>query len=329
MERKQGTWNPDSTAIERECKLRQIGKELDRLKASGQVSTTDPRHLSEKDVLAFARHIRSWDPGVQKAMLSLMKGYLGFFKNHAIEDLIESGELHIPRPAVKPVRYIEQDDLAEIFRTVDAMRGWTGTCARGLTALYFGTGVRPSELRLAELRDLDMRKEELYVRHPKGLGNWASPVWVKIIRGDVLPMVDRYLDERAEAFNGRKLAPLFPVMNGRTRGGFYSDSRFCDIAAAISKESGVEFTFKDLRSTLCTMTVNGDVTRLPLMTVQLRHSGPDVTKKFYWNIDRSAAGKQLSEMWRETAIVPGQSGAVLKEQKPPLIDSKFEVSGYA
>ena len=78
------------------------------------------------------------------------------------------------------------------------MEGWTGSICRGMVALYFGTGLRPSELRLAELRDLDIKKARIFVRHPKGEGNWASAVWVDIIRMDMMPMIEQYARERKE-----------------------------------------------------------------------------------------------------------------------------------
>ena len=87
------------------------------------------------------------------------------------------------------IKFIGADDLGAIFDTVSKMEGWTGSICRGMVALYFGTGLRPSELRLAELRDLDIKKARIFVRHPKGEDNWASAVWVDIIRMDMMPMI--------------------------------------------------------------------------------------------------------------------------------------------
>ena len=65
--------------------------------------------------------------------------------------------------------------------------------------------------------------------------------------------------------------------------------------AKYSKESGIDFSLKMFRPTLCTMTVNGDLSLLPAMSVQLRHESPDTTSEYYAAIDRSVAGKQLRE----------------------------------
>ncbi len=50
------------------------------------------------------------------------------------------------------------------------------------------------------------------------------------------------------------------------------------------------------------MTVNGDLSLLPAMSVQLRHKGPDTTSEYYAAIDRSVAVKQLREACSKTPL---------------------------
>ncbi len=126
--------------------------------------------------------LRRLDPETQSGQLALLNGYLKFFKNYTLDEMLEDRRITLPKAGSKPIRHIDLDDLVTVFDTVETMKGWTGSICRGMVSLYFGTGVRPSELRLAEYRDLDLRKERLFVRHPKGEGNWASAEWVDIIR---------------------------------------------------------------------------------------------------------------------------------------------------
>lgn len=42
--------------------------------------------------------------------------------------------------------------------SLDEHKGWTESVARGIVALYFATGLRPSELREGYFEDLSLRK---------------------------------------------------------------------------------------------------------------------------------------------------------------------------
>jgi integrase/recombinase XerD len=186
------------------------------------------------------------------------------------------------------------------------MDGWRGTVSRGVLALYYATGVRPSELRLAHVEDLNMRRMSLYVRHPKGEGNWASPQDVEIIRADMVPFIEQYLKERKDWIKAHGLTqaiPLFPSLGERgDELGFYSANGFRLIKSKIERISGVEFKLKDFRSTLTSITVNGDLSRLPAMSAQLRHASVATTQKSYFAMERGLAGKQLRDAWKEHPI---------------------------
>jgi len=293
-EHMRGVWREETTRPEREKKLRQFGRIFENLKARGLASTTDPRHMNEQDIRSFVIELRRLDPETQGGQLALLNGFLKFFKNYTLDEMLQDRKITLPKAGAKPIRHIDLDDLVTIFDTVETMEGWTGSICRGMVSLYFGTGVRPSELRLAEYRDLDLKKESLFVRHPKGEGNWASAEWVDIIRQDVVPMVKRYVAERGEYLEeaGVTKAPaLFP--NVLRESGYYSAQRFRVFKQKIAEASGVDFRLKDFRSTLTTVTVNGDLSRLPAMGMQLRHQNPDTIKKFYADIERSNIGKQL------------------------------------
>lgn len=320
MESRKGTWDPETTAPEEERKLRHIGKVFESMKAQGRVSTTDPRRIRRGDVQEYLLEIRQLEPAVQHAQIRRLNQYLTFFKNRVIDDMKADG-LKLPKAHRKPIRSIDPSDLALIFETVKGMDGWTGSVARGMLSLYFATGVRPSELRLAHLEDLDLKKRTFYVRHPKGEGNWASPETVNILREDMVPMIGRYLRERASHLppvGQSKQVALFP--NVLADNGFYSANRFRMIKEKVAKASGVDFKLKDFRSTLTTITVNGDLSRLGAMSAQLRHESPDTTHKFYNNLERCVASRKLKECWMETPVMASDT---------PSIDKRFEITGYS
>jgi integrase len=319
IESRKGTWNQKTTAKEERRKLEQIGRTFEELKAQGRVSTTDPRRITRSDVQEFMIELRKVDPTFQGKQMGRLKLYLRFYKNHVIDDMKDAG-VRVPRAHKKPIRAIEQGELNLIFRTAKDMGGWTGAMSRGMLSLYFATGLRPSELRMAHFEDLNLKKRTLYVRHPKGEGNWASPETVDLLREDMVPFIERYIRERAEhlrAEGAGDMPALFPNLLSET--GFYSANRFNMIKRKVEELSGVDFKLKDFRSTLTTMTVNGDQSRMIGMTAQLRHIDPNTTPKYYNNIQRGVASKKLRDVWKESAVNVSDT---------PSIDNRYGTSGY-
>jgi integrase/recombinase XerD len=75
------------------------------------------------------------------------------------------------------------------------------------------------------------------------------------------------------------------------------------IRQKVVEASGVDFKLKDFRSTLTTITINGDLSRLGAMSAQLRHESPNTTHKFYNKIERSVASKKLKDLWKERPLI--------------------------
>lgn len=299
-----GRWRGRTTLQEEERKLYQLDMMFRELHAAGLVRTMDPRHIGEDDIGAFIKHMSRYDPDTQRRHISRLNSYLKFFKNFVVEHMLAQGLLTMPRCAHKNIRSISSTDLRDIFQAADRMSGWHGSIARGMAALYFATGLRPSELRLAEFRDLDLEHERLYVRVPKGIGSWSAPEWIELIRGDMVPIIERYVFERGEwvRANGRQEAKfLFPNLY-RGKDGFFSADCWRCIRVELEEASGVDFMTKDFRSTLTTLTVRDDLSRLPAMSIQLRHASVGTTQKFYADIKRAQAGKQLKNFWKDSQI---------------------------
>jgi site-specific recombinase XerD len=165
-----GRWRGRTTLREEERKLYQLDHIFRELNAAGLVKTMDPRHIDEEDIGNFLKHLSRYDPDTQRRHISRLNSYLKFFKNFVIEHMLATGALNMPRCAHKNIRSISSGDLKDIFQAADRMEGWHGSIARGMAAMYFATGVRPSELRLAEFRDLDLKHERFFVRVPRVSG---------------------------------------------------------------------------------------------------------------------------------------------------------------
>lgn len=179
------------------------------------------------------------------------------------------------------------------------------------------------ELRLARLQDLDLKKQTLMIRHPKGEGSWASQAEFDLIRPDMLPTIERYLGERQQHVEEAGLLQadaLFPNLHYQEGDGFYSANAFKKIKKQVEEISGVEFKIKDFRPTLTPITVNGDMSLLPAMSAQLRHANLATTQRSYYAMQQGVAGRQLRESWRDSIVVPAQK---------PVIEKKWDQSGYS
>jgi integrase/recombinase XerD len=328
----------DSTMREELKTLRHLNEVFEQLKAEeeakdtedtnrsgGEMSkpfTTDPRRMGRREIQTFMAWMRrrGLDPATQVTYMKRLKNFLKVFRNHVIDDMVADG-VRFPKNPTKPIRTLDMDDLQVIFQAAERLQGWHGAMARGMFALYFATGVRPSELRLAHFKDLDMKKQTLVIQHPKGEGSWASQAPVDLIRPDMVPIIERYLKERQQhvqkaGYEGA--LALFPNLYGG-QDGFYSANHFKQIKKKVEEISGVEFKLKDFRPTLTSITVNGDMSLLPAMSAQLRHATIATTQRSYYSMQQGVAGRQLKKSYKGPGSITAQD---------PVIDKKWDISGY-
>ena len=312
----------ESTYKEEERKLKYLAGVFEGLKEDGLIVSTDPRHIKEHDIQEFLAWMRkkALDPQTQAKYFQHLKNLLRCYKNHVILDMEAQG-VRFPKNTKKAIRTIHVDDLITIFETLDSMEGWDGSVSRGMCALAFTTGIRPKEFRLAQVEDLDLNRMRFFVRHPKGEGSWASQEWVDIIRPEMRPLLVRYLKEREIHVMGKNRARatyLFPNMNG-DNDTFYSENHINKVKAKIEKLSGVDFRMKDFRPTLTTITCDSDISLLPAMSVQLRHTDIKTTQKSYYAMDRGRAGSKLKDAWKNTPSIIHDT---------PVIKNNFDFTGY-
>jgi integrase/recombinase XerD len=315
-------------------KLTYLAGVFEQLKGLGLVTTTDPRHLTRKDIQGFLYWMKNPDiiernprdkgkpikPVTQETYIRYLRGFLRFYRNFVLEEMKLEG-VKFPRPTKKPVKIIPTDDVKRLFAALPSLTGWRGTVGKGMCSICLATGIRPKEIRKAHIEDLNIEARTFYVRHPKGEGSWAEPTTVALIREDLLPVMRQFLAERGRYLKENGIEEATPLFPNLTKGpnGFYSQQGFNAIKQAIEEKTGVEFLIKEFRPTLCSMTVNNDLSKLPAMSIQLRHSTVATTQKSYLLIEQGRAGNQLHDSWKDNPII---------EQQKPLIEKKWDMSGY-
>ena len=115
-------------------------------------------------------------------------------------------------PPNKPrdITTIEEDELARLRATAESMSGWHGSVARFLIGALPFTGLRPREIRLAKLDDVDLANGLWLVSSPKGEGRWAAPGFARIPPIAQQAVAD-FLAERAEYLAGEESEWLIPL----------------------------------------------------------------------------------------------------------------------
>ena len=115
-----------------------------------------------------------------------------------------------------------------------------------------------------------------------------------IIRPEMRPLLVRYLKERESHVKIKKRSRAtypFPNLNG-DNDTFYSANHINKVKAEIEELSGVDFRMKDFRPTLTTITCDSDISLLPAMSVQLRHTHIKTTQK---ELLRNGSGSCLTQ----------------------------------
>jgi integrase len=320
----------ESTIEEQERKYRYLDGVFRKLKAEGKVLSSDPKRISREDVQAFLVWMidKRLDPGYRSKLIGLLDKVTTFSGNPVVQRMRAEGE-RLPTAVPKDLMSLDEAELMEIKHAAERIDGWTGKVAILLTALLPATGLRPSELRLADLDDLDTKGWSLQVRHPKGEDRYAKRREVIILpqaREATLSFLDarsKYLKE-----NGLQEAlPLIPsVRNGQAS--YYSSNWFRVVKAKIEKEAGVRFKLKDFRPTFTQMCLDRDPTLLSDVSKQLGHSTTRTTEKHYGRIRDRAAFLRLEKAFSE----PQHAGFAEKEKpdaKKPGIEIGNGITGYA
>lgn len=299
-----------------------IDRVLKGLKKDGLLENLNPQKMSPEDVRAFIdwMEIRGFEPESKAKYLHCLNGVLLFCKNPVIENMKRDG-FRLPRRTKKPIHAIAEADLLKIQGAAEKMKGWVGVRTRFLVVCYPATGLRPSELRLAHLDDLNIKTWTLFVRHPKGEGTYGQ-CRKAIILPQYRSQILQYLKQRNEYVKSMGLSNatyLIPRCEHR-RDDFYSANAFRKLKVKVEEASGVGFKLKDFRPTFATMSVELDPNLLPDISTMLGHADIKTTQRYYAQISCDSAGRRLEAAWQK------KLGA---ECKSDLIEPEKYMSRYA
>lgn len=313
------TWNNDRRTV------KFFVRAMEQMRENGLIKTTNPKAIGPVEVRALLDWMRdpqaksnngrargrALDPDTQVRYLSKLEGILKMYGNTVIETMREEGYQLPQKTGKKPIRAMNSVDLKAVQVAAHQVgsrsrepEGWFRAKAEFLTKVYVATGLRPSELRLTFMDDLDTRRWRIYVRNPKGGGVWAAERTVTIMPPYRQAVTD-FLQEREQLlrFYGRQKA-IYLIPNLRDgKDGHYSPAHFGVLKQEVSRISGVDFQLKDFRPTFATMSVEKDPNLLIDVSAQLGHSNLMTTQRYYAQISAESAGSRLEKAWDDQPVV--------------------------
>lgn len=285
----------------------QLNRVLVRLKKDNRISTTNPTKITTDDVAQYIVWMR--EQNYENSYIAKNLGYLKqictFAGNKVFEEIKGQGE-RLPTKIPKELRSLTEEELKEIFRKADSLKGWYGEMARFIVHFLPYTGVRPNELRLARIEDVDIDNWTFTVQHPKGEFRYARRRKTPILppaREAVLRFL-RAREERLLKAGITDCHALIPSIHSKKPDTVYSRTRFRHIKNMIEElveqdMQGFKFQLKMFRDTFIQMNIDKRPDNLMAVSVSVGHATTRTTELFYGRLRMQYAVTMLQDAWQD------------------------------
>jgi len=288
--------------------LRTTARDLWHLRREGNVANVRPEAMKEEDVGALLLHWRTrptrygrpMDPTSQAHLFRALKGFLEWCGNGAISRMKARGHVRFPRVIEKPIEVLDSEDLRRLREGADRIDGWNGSVARFLAVFLSATGLRPKEIRLARLRDLELDKGRIFVSHPKGEGSWAAADYAPILSFAREAVLD-FLAEREAYLRGEPCEALIPYRRVSGEIGPWSEAMLRKLKARMERESGVRFHLRTLRPTFAQTAKDARVS-IEAVSRALRHGSTRTTEAYYARIRGEDAFREIERAFERPVV---------------------------
>ena len=304
-------WQP-LTVEQRRRDLNVIGHDLWSLRKQGKVANVTPTMINEDDVGALllcwrTRPGRSgpgvgkpMDPSTQAHLFGVLRKFLSWCGNPAIARVKARGHARFPHAIEKPIEVLGPQELECLRRTAETLDGWEGSIARFLVAFCPASGLRPKEVRLARLEDLDTTRWRILVAHPKGEGSWAAPDYAPVLPMGRQAVLD-FLEERRAYMNGETCEALMPYRRVTGLVGPWSGAMLRKLKGEIEAESGIRFHLKTFRATFAQLAKDAGVS-IEAVGRAMRHKTTKTTERFYARIRSDDAFREFDRAFEAVVI---------------------------
>ncbi len=322
----------EATWIEYERRLRRMDKDFRSLVESGDIEHYNPWKMTDKEILAYLRLLkaRGLKPSGISHNMDSLNSLLHFIGNGAMDMTRMRFAQSFPKRTFQRYDPIAEHDRMKIILSANRANDndWQLMLGYGITVIGICTGLRPKELRLANIGDINLVKGTIHTEHVKGEDNYGLARDTGI-HPDGIPFLIRYVHTRAAIVskNAPTCEALFPAIQDIKKGGdgYYSPNHLTKLRAKVIAQTGVKYDNRACRRTFGQMNVDLGV---PIDSVSrmMGHSSTKTTEKYYCRKTTESAISDAQKVWAN-APKP-QEIARCEKVNTALIEKKFDFTGY-
>ena len=304
----------DRTSLDvRRRNLLRVFRILLDLRRDRTIDTLDPRKFGKTEIDSLMLWTRTRKTSYSAKLWTAIEDFLLFNDNDIVKRLEAKVQWRRPDPTYKPGPVKDEHWLNEAMTRLDVVAGWRGNAAKFITAFMFGTGLRPGELRLADVADLDTEHWIFKVMHPKKVPGAVVGAELAIY-ADTRDRVLDYLTAREKRMrelghDPKKVTALVPSERGR----HYSEAGFRNLRVDAFRVAGIEGDYRALRRTheqvlMDRLEFHGhkEGSVIEIAAKRLRHS-VQTAVKHYADLRTARGQKAAQEAW-EAPIVRLKDG---------------------
>jgi len=313
----------EQTLVERRRKLEAFQRRYADVCRHDKTLRRDPAKWSEVEVRAILMEMRQhdWNPTTQAHELENIAAVLRFVGNPVLDMMKERIPTLFPRRLSHRGPSLSAEERQRVLGAAAGMGGWSGEIARVLIATHLYTGLRPKELRMSEVKDIDALHWVLHVRHPKGEGTYGDPRDTPIPE-PLRPFIAEYMRARGRLLAEKGKLTARPFMCRKDKpDAFYSANRLQTIKAKVEQLSGVKFELRALRRTYGQMLLDNDAD-LETASLALGHRSVRTTQAYYCQ-------KSMDTVRSEVLRALGNGPSRPPGTKKGLISPTDDYTGYA
>ncbi|MHC1680193.1 MAG: tyrosine-type recombinase/integrase [Methanomassiliicoccales archaeon] len=316
----------EATRKEYDRRYRRIHQEMTLLVEKGKMTTTNPEKMTTQDILRFMGHLRS--KGVKESErchdLSALKSLFALVGNPAVEQFKIKYKSMVPTRRQGRFPPIEDTDFETIIKASEKVRddNWRMLQAYAVVILSICAGLRNKELRLSDVFDLDTNDWIFHARRVKGEDTYGQARDIPI-RKEGRKLLVRYLRVRDQMVADRcpDNKALFPAL-GDKHDGYYVGNSLQKMKVLVEQETGIKFDLRMCRRTFGQLALDEGMS-IESVSGFMGHNNTKTTENNYCRRKQELAIKEARKLWDDR-----KESSLLPSAKSPLIDSKYEVTGY-
>jgi len=292
-------------------KLHQIHDILQLLKKNGYEISTNPEMISEREIGALLEYMSGktelrngrMAPSTQTCLLGALSVFLESEGNAVIARMRAKRLIRTGSGSSGPLPCPSIDEVQRVVSRLSELANDGDTRALGILGLVlFGaySGLRPKEVRFADMSDFYQSEWILVVRHPKGEGTWGKVRNVKMVSpgrdaiAHFLMIRERELARMGiENLGSNPLVPCFRSDGSISR---WSSTYALQIKGKYEQSLGLRFGFQMMRRSFGQCAINMNA-RIDSISVLMGHKTTRTTELYYARRREQDAINDLEEAW--------------------------------